>query len=85
MRIEQSLNEILKSLDDLPWDHQLYVKDQNLDDVNALALVLNDDDEVERDEDDEPEFATSQGYRYFLSIADLQSISKIWLAKCPLG
>lgn len=76
MRIEQSLEKIFGSIGDLPWDHQLYVGDANLADLQASALVLDDDSEDERDDEDEPAFATSRGYQYFLGIADLQSIER---------
>lgn len=79
MRIEKSLLDILNLLDDLPWDYQLYLKTECLSDLQVSALVLNDDDELERDENDEPRYASSKGYIYYLSIADLQAI-KINLA-----
>lgn len=74
MRVEKSLLEILNLLDDLPWDHQLYLKTECLSDFQVSVLVLNDDDELERDENDEPRYASSKGYAYYLSIADLQAI-----------
>ncbi|MCD1647530.1 DUF7716 domain-containing protein [Marinobacter adhaerens] len=74
MRSEQTLKSILESLDDFPWDHELYVKDAELKDSHAVALVLQDDAEVDRDSDDEPAFASSRGYQYFMPIADLQNV-----------
>lgn len=75
MRVERSLLDILNLLDDLPWDHQLYLKTECLSDLQVSVLVLNDD-ELERDENDEPRYASSKGYVYYLSIADLQAIKE---------
>lgn len=74
MRSEQNLKSILESLDNLPWDHGLYVKDMELKNPHAQVLVLQDDAEVDRDSADEPAFASSRGYQYFLSVADLQDV-----------
>jgi len=72
MRIERSLSDILKPLDDLPWDHQVYLKRGSLSDLMASVIVLND--EIERDDNDEPKYVTSRWVKYFLGVADLQDI-----------
>lgn len=74
MRSEQTLKRILESLDDFPWDHELYVKDAELKDPHEIVLVLQDDAEVDRDNNDEPAFASTRGYQYFTTIADLQEV-----------
>ncbi|MCG7537561.1 hypothetical protein [Pseudoalteromonas sp. OOF1S-7] len=76
MRVEYSFFEVLDLLDKLPWDHHLYLKSESLSGLQVSVLVLNDDDELERDENDEPSYASSKGYRYFLSVADLQDIKE---------
>ncbi len=75
MRVESSLFDILLRLDELPWDHQVYLKTECLSDLQLSALVLNDD-ELERDENDEPTYASSKGYKHYLGIADLQDIKQ---------
>lgn len=74
MRSEQNLKSVLESLDTLTWDHELYVEDTELKDLHARVLVLQDDAEDVRDSEDEPVFASSRGYQYFMSIADLQDV-----------
>ncbi|GAA5214802.1 hypothetical protein ACFSJ3_15990 [Corallincola platygyrae] len=76
MRLEQPLEVLIGSIDELPWDHQLYVLSSSLANYHEMALVLDDDAELERDQHDEPAFASSKGYQYFMSIADLQEVKR---------
>ncbi|GMM84479.1 hypothetical protein [Pseudoalteromonas sp. MTN2-4] len=52
------------------------MKTERLSDLQLSALVLNYDDELERDENDEPTYASSKGYKHYLGIADLQDIKQ---------
>ncbi|GFD88603.1 hypothetical protein KUL152_08290 [Tenacibaculum sp. KUL152] len=76
MLLQQSLEITLKSLDDLPWDHQVFVKDFSLSDLSEAVLILDDDSEIDRDAEDEPVFASSQGFKSYLSISELQGIKE---------
>lgn len=73
MRIEAALQEILTRALELPWDHHLYLK---LGDISLQqeVFVLNDNEENERDIDDEPLHATGSGFKYYLSMQDVQSV-----------
>ncbi|MEL4340097.1 hypothetical protein AAEH92_05180 [Shewanella xiamenensis] len=46
-------------------------------------LIIDDELEEERDEQDEPLYPQTQGYQYFLSIADLQSIKANLVQQLP--
>lgn len=74
MRLELTLKQALNSLDQFSWDHDLYVKDKNLIDQNVL--ILDDEVEIDRDENDEPSYAINNGFHYFLSICSLQDVAE---------
>nr|WP_136252536.1 hypothetical protein [Ningiella ruwaisensis] len=76
MRLEQSLEITLNSIDNLPWDHQVFITDFSLSNMGQLVLVIDDDEEAERDLNDDPVFATSRGFRSFLSVKQLQEIKE---------
>ncbi|WP_444888650.1 DUF7716 domain-containing protein [Microbulbifer sp. JMSA008] len=84
MILETSLIEILKSLDELPWDHQLYLSSGGISSLESMALVLSDDDEIERDSEDEPLYATERQYQYYLGIQDLQGIKDNLQSQSPI-
>ena len=73
MRVETTLQKILITALDLPWDHHLYLE-TGLIALQHKALVLNDDEEVERNDKDEPIYATSRGFSYYLNMQDVQSV-----------
>ena len=76
MRLEQSLEITLNEIDDLPWDHQIFVTDYSLSNSEQLVLVTDNDEEEERVLNDDPVFATSRVFKSFLSVSQLQDIKE---------
>lgn len=74
MRYQGILTEILTKAADLPWDHHLYLQEGCHISEDTHALVLNDDEEFERDAYDEPLYATEHGMKYCITIQALQDI-----------
>lgn len=74
MRLHDNLSDILAKAADLPWDHHVYLHEGAPFAPSTRALVLNDDDEYERDDEGEPLYATSLGMKYCLTVQNLQDI-----------
>jgi len=74
MRFTLTLETLLSQLGSFSWHLDVYkALEQPLNSTIAV-LIIDDELEEERDQQDEPLYPKNQGYQYFLSIADLQSI-----------
>jgi len=74
MRLTLTLETLLSQLGSFSWYLDMYkALDQPLS-PSMSVLIIDDELEEERDQQDEPLHPQTQGYQYFLSIADLQSI-----------
>ncbi|WP_295890652.1 hypothetical protein [uncultured Vibrio sp.] len=51
--------------------------------MSSRILIIDDDLEEERDDEDEPIYPIEKGYKSFLSVADLQSIKSNLLEQNP--
>ena len=68
-----TLRYVLSSAEELPWDHALYLPENQPPSLETPAIVWDVND-VERDDVDEPEFAIENGMKYVLGINDIQDI-----------
>jgi hypothetical protein len=71
MRLELSLENLFNKIDSLEWKWDAYISiDAKLSESTPF-LIIDDDSEEERDE---PAYASSKGYEYFLTVSTLQDI-----------
>jgi len=83
MRQLIQLKELIDTLDNLSWDLTIYTKGRVLSRLDESVLILDDDAELERDEEDEPLYATENGFRYFLDVSSVQDIRDNLQAQNP--
>ena len=74
MRLEIQLKELFDTLKNQPWDHTIYTKEPKFKMLDQSILILDDDAEIGRDENNEPLYATEKGFKYFLSVSCVQDI-----------
>lgn len=74
MRLTLTLETLLSQLDSFSWHLDVYKTLEQTLNPTMTMLIIDDELEEERDQHDEPLYPKIQGYQYFLSIADLQSI-----------
>ncbi|BDA60879.1 DUF7716 domain-containing protein [Shewanella xiamenensis] len=83
MHLTLTLETLLSQLGSFSWHLDVYkVLEQPLNPTMTM-LIIDDELEEERDEQDEPLYPQTQGYQYFLSIADLQSIKANLVQQLP--
>lgn len=83
MRLTLTLETLLSQLGSFSWHLDVYkTLDQPLNPTMTM-LIIDDELEEERDQQDEPLFPQTQGYQYVLSIADLQSIKANLVQQLP--
>ena len=83
MRFTLTLETLLSQLGSFSWHLDVYkALEQPLNSTMAV-LIIDDELEDERDQHDEPLYPQIQGYQYFLSIADLQSIKTNLVQQLP--
>ena len=68
-----TLGRCLESIDELPWDHALYLPRDGVWSEQSVCAVLDPND-VEGDEE-EPLAARDRGLRYALDIASVRDIA----------
>jgi hypothetical protein len=61
-------------VESLEWNLYVYIDSSTAISMASLIMIINDDEESERDENDEPMYPRSKGYNSFLSVADLQDV-----------
>lgn len=74
MRLTLTLETLLSQLGSFSWHLDVYKALDQLLTPTISVLIIDDELEEERDQQDEPLYPHIQGYQYFLSIANLQSI-----------
>jgi hypothetical protein len=74
LRIESDLNNVMIDVESLEWNLYVYIDSSTAISMASLIMIINDDEESERDENDEPMYPRSKGYNSFLSVADLQDV-----------
>ena len=74
MRLETTLGEILQKAEGLPWDHHLYVPRTERLMIGSPVIVLKDDEELERSENDEPIYTDSKNMKYLLGLSAVHDI-----------
>lgn len=67
----QTLDEVLTSAEDLPWDQALFVKRGHPWSLDMPCAVLDPNDSPDPDQD--PEFAVVNGLGYTLGIQSVQA------------
>jgi hypothetical protein len=70
----QPLWLVIEQIDDLPWDHALYLGGDKPWNASTPTAVLDPDDVDGLDEDENPAFAEQAGLRYVLSVQEVQGI-----------
>jgi hypothetical protein len=70
----QTLAEVLQQAEQVPWDHTLYLDPQRPWHANTRCVLLDPDDVEDPETDDEPVFAQQHGFRYALTMRDIQGI-----------
>jgi hypothetical protein len=61
-------------VESLEWNLYVYIDSSTAISMASLIMIINDDEESDRDENDEPMYPRSKGYNSFLSVADLQDV-----------
>ncbi len=61
-------------VESLEWNLYVCIDSSTAISMASLIMIINDDEESERDENDEPMYPRSKGYNSFLSVADLQDV-----------
>ncbi|ABI38876.1 conserved hypothetical protein [Shewanella sp. MR-4] len=83
MRLTLTLETLLSQLSSFSWHLDVYkALDQPLSPTMSV-LIIDDELEEERDQQDEPLYPQTQSYQYVLSIADLQSIKANLVQQLP--
>lgn len=83
MRLTLILETLLSQLGSFSWHLDVYKVLEKPLNPTMTMLIIDDELEEERDEQDEPLYPQTQGYQYFLSIADLQSIKANLMQQRP--
>lgn len=83
MRLTLTLETLLSQLGSFSWHLDVYKTLEQPLNPTMTMLIINDELEEERDQQDEPLYQQIQGYQYFLSIADLQSIKANLVQQLP--
>ncbi|QYK10858.1 DUF7716 domain-containing protein [Shewanella mangrovisoli] len=83
MRLTLTLETLLSQLGSLSWHLDVYKTLEQPLNPTMTMLIIDDELEEERDQQDEPLYPQIQGYQYFLSIADLQSIKANLVQQLP--
>lgn len=83
MRLTLTLETLLSQLGSFSWHLDVYKTLEQALNPTMTMLIIDDELEEERDLHDEPLYPQTQGYQYFLSIADLQSIKANLVQQLP--
>lgn len=83
MRLTLTLETLLSQLGSFSWYLDVYKTSEQPLNPTMTMLIIDDELEEERDQQDEPLYPQTQGYQYFLSIADLQSIKANLVQQLP--
>ncbi|MFB2681061.1 DUF7716 domain-containing protein [Shewanella mangrovisoli] len=83
MRLTLTLETLLSQLGSFSWHLDVYKALEQPLSPTMSVLIIDDELEEERDQQDEPLYPQNQGYQYFLSIADLQSIKANLVQQLP--
>ncbi|MEE1981821.1 hypothetical protein [Shewanella xiamenensis] len=83
MRLTLTLETLLSQLGSFSWHLDVYKALEQPLSSTMSVLIIDDELEEERDQQDEPLYPQTQGYQYFLSIADLQSIKANLVQQLP--
>ncbi|WP_330148763.1 hypothetical protein [Shewanella xiamenensis] len=83
MHLTLTLETLLSQLGSFSWHLDVYKVLEKPLNPTMTMLIIDDELEEERDEQDEPLYPQTQGYQYFLSIADLQSIKANLVQQLP--
>jgi hypothetical protein len=74
MRYRSNFNKLLEELVEYDWFFDIYAKSESELSSDTDLLILDDEDEDDRDEYDTPVYPQSKGYGFLMSIADLRSV-----------
>ena len=74
MRYKSKFEKLIEELDEYEWFFDVYTKGRRELASDTDVLILDDDDEDERDEYDEPIYPASKGFFRLMSIADIRSV-----------
>jgi len=74
MRYRSDFQKLIEELDEYEWFFEVYAKKGKDLSSSTKLLIIDDEDEDERDEFDEPTYPSSKGYGYLMSIAQLRSV-----------
>jgi len=74
MRLETTLGEVLRNAGELPWDHHLYVPKAEQLKNGSSVIILNDDEELERSDNDEPIYTEMKNMMYLLGLSAVQDV-----------
>ncbi|MDH1315813.1 hypothetical protein N5C36_17190 [Shewanella xiamenensis] len=83
MHLTLTLETLLSQLGSFSWHLDVYKVLEKPLNPTMTMLIIDDELEEERDEQDEPLYPQTQGYQYVLSIADLQSIKANLVQQLP--
>lgn len=74
MRYRTDFKKLNEELDEYEWFFDIYAKKGSDLSGSTQLLIIDDEDEDERNEFDEPTYPSSKGYGLLMSIAQLRSV-----------
>lgn len=69
-----TLAEVLKNIDDLPWDYSFYIPVKDIDWAENMKCMVLDPEEAE-DPDGDPDAAKKNGVKFALTINCVQGVT----------
>lgn len=68
-----TLAKVLMGIDDLPWDHALYIPVENPSWQHDMSVMILDPEESD-DPDGDPDQAKNNGLKYALTVSSVQDV-----------
>lgn len=74
MRYKSTVKKLIDEIEEFEWLLDVYVDQEEGLRPDTRVLILHDESEDDRDEEDEPVYPISKGYSYFMSIHQITSV-----------
>jgi hypothetical protein len=70
-----NLSAVIENIDSVPWEYALYIPSTDVKWSVEMPVMIADPDDTDSDEGD-PEVVTTNGFKYGLSISEIQDVVK---------